>query len=442
MASRRAREREVCKPMDLSLEMSTAIRCRACSQLTPLPGLRLRWTCHGCAASLDVEKVHADTCEGGIRYSFGAYEDVLAQALQAAPGDALGLKEDAYTAPIRFRRADPVCLRCGAALGPPEPGANEIVCACGEHAPVRWADDETRRWDPRIRFVVGDASGWGDSHSESERSGSVCPCRQCGAALELEKRQRTQICEYCGARNLIGDAVYARVFPRPEDHVFYLVYQLDEAARFTVLKKQAEDPDLWEDQAESLDAQLSDDERRRISKPNAYLAVRWARSPSASVRAAGARRLLQLSSRALVVQASDVSALATDPAAEVREIYAREAKLSDAEFQALTGDSDPRVRHAVARRRDTPAEAIARLTRDADVTVRVAVARRDDPPAEALEMLASDAEAKVRLEVARRADAPPKLLASLRRDADAEVAEAAQGNPAYVPGFFARLFGR
>src|SRR5450432_3844324 len=143
--------------MILSLEMRTSIRCNECSVRNPLPGLRESATCVQCGASCDVIAVHANACTGGVTYDFGGYRDCVAESLIEKDGHVLA-EGDGYIIPTRLVRTDAVC-GCGSKLPIPEADAKNVTCAsCKDVVAVRWPDDSTRKWDPRIWCIIGDSN--------------------------------------------------------------------------------------------------------------------------------------------------------------------------------------------------------------------------------------------------------------------------------------------
>lgn len=52
----------------VTLELRVSARCKACSVLTPVPGIRNQLTCRNCAAPINFAKRAEDSREGGLRY--------------------------------------------------------------------------------------------------------------------------------------------------------------------------------------------------------------------------------------------------------------------------------------------------------------------------------------------------------------------------------------
>lgn len=392
--------------MLLTLEMRTSVRCPECKTLTPLPGLRDRVTCISCTATIDVDAVHKTKFVKGVHFAFSSSRDSVLEALLGNDGDALDLIEFEDT-PTAMRRIPAQCTACEALLGPPSASAESIACPkCADAISVRWPDEETRRWDPRLWCVFGDGKDRGGKDrgvapAKSDATATVIHCAGCGAALNPEGKKRTVICAHCDAPNFLPDALWMKLLPRGEDHRVYLLYQLDDA---TLADLYASMPqwlnreqrkialelllsmklELTAERAESLDEALDDHQRRTLAKEplaRALFAV-WAKSDEESRR-----------SIAAAAQA-------------------------------------------------TPPELLLLLARDRLARVRTTVARRAGLSAQLLDALAEDSDAQVRAEIAARPETSPQTLAKLKKDSDEAVREAAKANPsAPASGFFQRLFG-
>jgi hypothetical protein len=178
------------RSMFISLEARIAARCKACSVLTPMPGLRNVLSCRNCAAAIDFAKRATEGRDGGLRYPFGAYYDALAQAaILLSDGQDCKDARDSQGTPVELRRAPPACLVCDAALPVPAQGATEVACPrCADPVAVRWPDDETRAWDPHIHCVVGDGKGRGSVASETRGEGARVACGHCGAPISIATR--------------------------------------------------------------------------------------------------------------------------------------------------------------------------------------------------------------------------------------------------------------
>lgn len=218
--------------MLLGLEMRASVRCKACSVLTPLPGIRNRVSCRNCAAALDFAALASDAREGGVTYPFGGYYDAVAEAaLLLAEGDDCNDARRSQGSPVTLRRAAPTCGACGAALPHPARGTPDVECPqCGDTIAVRWPDEETRAWDPRIYCIINDGKGRGDPPVEQEAEGNYIKCGHCGAptATADGERKRARKCTFCGGLNYLSDAAWLALFPQPEWHRCTLLYQLSE----------------------------------------------------------------------------------------------------------------------------------------------------------------------------------------------------------------------
>ncbi|MEO8698970.1 MAG: hypothetical protein ABI867_02970 [Kofleriaceae bacterium] len=389
--------------MLLSLELKTAIRCPECNVRTPLPGLRLQASCRSCACEMDVQKMHADVRTGGLRYAFGGYYDAVAEALINEEGAELRDAREGQIAPVAVRRLAARCT-CEAVLPVPQEGAHDVICtACGDAAPVRWPDAETRAWDPRAWCVIGDAQGR-QAPTSRALQGSTLPCGQCGAPLPLEGRRRTVTCTHCTNANFIADAAWVALYPQPEKHRCFLLYQIEDETDYLA--------NLFDGNAYSLEAGVQ------------------ARAKAASLRR-------KERTRAARVEAA-LTGTGTIELDVLQELARRD--LSDAQAASI----DARARHEdKAQVTDaTATRLLARWAVDELIATRV-VAARYLPASETvlIAQLAGMIESKIRETIAARTDVAPELIAKLRKDEDSDVERAAKANPAYQAGFFTKLFG-
>lgn len=195
----------------LALRVQAALAC-TCGEMTPMAGIREMVKCRGC---------------GSLRDAPLPFElrDPLLEAWVRGDG-APGLLRGAWFADgdvYRFERG-PLACACGGPLAWPEAGRYAKCDACGDAVPVRWPDEDVRRWDVRIACVVGDAgvaprkvAGFADG---------VATCVACQAPLAVGTR-RAMACEACGVANFLGDDAWLSLHT---DHAFTLVYQLDDRA--------------------------------------------------------------------------------------------------------------------------------------------------------------------------------------------------------------------
>ena len=296
----------------LVLEMRSEVRCTECRVPTPLAGLRRTVDCTNCAEPLQLLAMLAGRT-GGPRHAFGGYYDALAEALARGEAELHDLRGDPELL-VRLRHTLLECP-CGGALAIPTSGRYVKCDACGDAVPVRWPDDTTRAWEPRLWCVVGDAG---------DRAGGL-DCKACKQPLVRQGRRRALVCAHCGAANYIGDAAWTKLFP---SHPFCLVYKLDAATLATVhaflagkhpgvsrgealvlsarleLERIAAAPvgegtialatvrlllardDLTLHQIEAIDSRLTDAERRQLlrGKLPTVLVRRWATSGIAAMK--------------------------------------------------------------------------------------------------------------------------------------------------------------
>jgi len=395
--------------MQLTLELRASVRCPGCAVMTPLLGPQTAVSCRGCAARIDVAALAADARQGGLRYPFGAYYDAVAEA-------ALLLRDDqpcrdarsSHGSPVALRRlAGPACDACEAPLPWPAAGASELACGCGERMAVRWPDAASRAWDPRLTCVVGGQRAASAEAREPTAEGKVIGCGQCGAPLAgtTQDRRRARTCAHCGALNVLGDAAWLALFPQPEWHRAFLLYELDDE-RLVALH----DALLAHD-----DAYFLDDGPRRALEAGRKAA-----------EAAPRRRRLEAAARG-ELRGARLEGLLEDE------------DLTDEEVARL----DPLLDDA-ARVRIAPKAAPATLRRWAQAAsppIRALVAAHPKAPAALLTRLSRDPEARVRAAAAARPELSAEALAQLRKDPAPEVVAAVRANPSYVPGFWEKLFG-
>jgi hypothetical protein len=183
-----------------------------------------------CAGPIDVAGKIRDAWDGGLTYAFGGYYDAVAESLVYEGEHDLDDARESDGSPITLGKVRHFACHCGAPLEEPAAGAADLRCAkCGDLTPVRWPDESTREWDPRVAYLVGDAGDRGVALRE-KLEGTVVACGGCGAPLVQQARMRVLTCSHCRAENFLSDKVWTKLFPRPESHVFYLVYDLDDDA--------------------------------------------------------------------------------------------------------------------------------------------------------------------------------------------------------------------
>lgn len=392
--------------MRVVLEARTATRCDSCSFLNPLAGLRHQAECLSCAQPIDVAGKIRDGRDGGLTYTFGGYYDAVAESLLYDGEHELEDAGDSHGSPFTVRRVRQAACHCGVPLGEPARAATELRCgSCRDVTPVRWPDERTREWDPRITYLVGDAGDRGVALRQ-KLEGTVVPCGNCGAPLAQQGRQRAVVCTHCQAENFLSDKIWTKLFPKPEDHVFYLVYDLDDEAYADAIAFLSTTTHYFFDDAEAkLLREKADAMKDRV------LAARV--------------------KRALASQEDDA----------IDEVVAR-AIVSrsdlDAETVARVDDRIDAVRRKIVSG-ETSAAFLDRWLASDDADIRAIGARA--AKGAALRVCATDAAPEVRSVIAARADAPAELLAVLRKDPDEGVREKARANASYQPGFFTKLFG-
>jgi len=202
----------------LALEMRTEVRCTECRVATPLAGLRNAVSCANCAEYLNLAVIAAART-GGIAHAFGGHYDAVTEALARGDLELHDARGDQELL-IRLRHTLLECP-CGGALEIPMSGRYVKCAACGDAVPVRWPDEGTRAWDPRLYCVVGDAE---------HRTGGL-DCKACKQPLVRQGRRRALVCTHCSAANYIGDEAWTKLFPSSP---FFLVYKLDAGTLATV----------------------------------------------------------------------------------------------------------------------------------------------------------------------------------------------------------------
>jgi hypothetical protein len=262
------------------------------------------------------------------------------------------------------------------------------------------------RADARLgAYVVGDAADRGVALGQ-KLEGTVVSCGHCGAPLALQGRQRNCVCAHCRSENFLSDAIWTKLFPQPEAHVFYLVYELDDAAQADALAFLVTTGHYFFDEAEKS------------------LLREKVEAVKDLVLAARVRRALE----------SQEDKIDEDVA---RQIFAR----NDLDAETVA-NVDKRLSHKVREVAATGAASaafVAHWLASNDEDIRAVGARFAS--GDALRACATDASREVRAVIASRADTPPELLAALRKDPHDAVRQKARANASYQPGFFTRLFG-
>jgi hypothetical protein len=398
--------------MRIVLRAKTATRCSTCSYLNPLPGLRHQAECVNCAEPIDVAGKIRDSHDGGLSYWFGGYVDTVAEALLYGEGEhELEDMSEGGGSALELRKVERFACHCGAALDAPatDPATKEIRCgSCKDLTPVRWPDAQTREWDPRITFIVGDAGDRGVALKQKVE-GTVVKCGNCGAPLAQQGRQRALVCTHCHAENFLSDQIWTKLFPRPEQHVFYLVYDL------------REEDDAYAEAFAFLSATTHYDFKKAQQK----LIRTKAHEMKPRILAAKVKRVLTN----------------TKDHADLTEDVARAIVARDDLDKATMARIEERLTHAVRNKivsHEMSAPFLHRWLHSQDEDVRAIAARI--AKGDALAKCAADKSVEVRLAVAGRKDAPPEMIAALRKDPNERVRDKARENPAYKPGFFEKLF--
>jgi hypothetical protein len=388
--------------MRVVLQARLDARCETCDIPTPVPGLRHDTVCMHCAKPINIAKLIRDARESGLKYWFGGYCDALAEAiLYDADHD---LADATNSRSLRLRFVKRLACRCGAALEAPAPGAREVRCTqCGDAIPVRWPDAQTREWDPRITYLIGDAGDRGVALRQ-KLEGTVVGCGGCGAPLEQRDKRRALVCSHCKAESFLSDAVWTKLYPDPEAHVFHLVYDLDE--------------DGLADAVASLVVN-----RNYIQRQHYPRIVELHEAMKDRVIAAGVRRALAWPEEKLDVHVALALVARTDLSGDA--IDSIDARLTNDFRDTIEAQATP--------------EFISRWVASEDSATRAIGAKRAGGAD--LEKCAKDPYPRVRAVIARRTDAPPEVIAILRKDGDSEVREHARKNPSFQPGLLTKLFG-
>ncbi len=363
-----------------------------------------------CAEPIDVAGQIRDRFEGGLSYWFGGYVDAFAESLLYGDGEhQVEDMSEGGGSPLTLRKVERFACHCGAALDTPAHAAKELRCtSCEDLTPIRWPDAQTREWDPRITFIVGDAGDRGVALKQKVE-GTVVKCGNCGSPLAQQGRQRALVCSHCQTENFLSDQIWTKLFPRPEQHVFYLVYDL------------GEEDDTYAEAFAFLSATTHYDFKKAQQKV--------IRAKAHEMRP----RILAAKVKRALTNDTDDSDLAEDVA---REIIAR-----DDLDKATMARIEKRMTHAVRSKivnAGMSASFLRRWLRSMDEDVRAIAAHV--AKGDALEKCATDKSVEVRLAVAGRKDAPPEMIAALRKDPNERVRDKARENPAYKPGFFEKLF--
>jgi hypothetical protein len=396
--------------MRVVLEARTATRCSTCRFLNPLAGLRHQAECSNCAEPIDVAGQIRDAYEGGLTYAFGGYYDAVAESLVYQDDQPHELEDgrESSGSPFTLRKVPHFACHCGTPLDTPAPGAADLRCSrCGDASPIRWPDDRTREWDPRITYLVGDAGDRGVK-IRPKLEGTVVGCGNCGAPLDRDGRQRVVICTHCRSENFLSDQILTKLYPRPESHSFYIVYELDDEAYADAFVFLASTTHYGFE--ESQEKFIRDKTRAMKDR------ILAARVKRAITNESDDSRIEEEVARAIVAR-SDLDA---------ETVERLDERLSDSVRRKIVSDK-------------TSAAFLGRWLASDDDDVRAIGARA--AKGDALRACATDASPRVREIIAARADTPAEILAALRKDPDDDVREKARANASYQPGFFTRLLG-
>jgi len=395
--------------MKLALEMRASVRCEACSTLTPLPGVRNRMSCRNCAAPLDFAARAADAREGGLRHPFGGCFDAVAEAaLLLSEGDDCRDARRSQGTPVALRRAMPTCRACDAALPLPPEGSTDVACPqCGDIVAVRWPDEETRSWDPRLHCVIGDGKGRGDAPTPQPSEGVYIKCGHCGAptATAEDERTRARRCTYCGGVNYLSDEAWLALFPEPEWHRCTLLYALTPRDVFAMA--------TWIER-ETNKYFLDEAKKQEVAATKARM---WAE----------ARAELLAAARRGQATPDELEALSRDPELTEEEASVVDSALSEEARRALGPDA------AIA--------LVRRFARSSAPELRALLARHPNADSTTLATLAGDPDEAVRLAVAAHPATTTDVLRGLRKDPSEAVVEAVKNHPRYEPSFLEKLFG-
>ena len=393
----------------VTLELRVSVRCDACSVLTPMVGIRSIVSCRNCAARIDFVAKVKDSRDGGVRYPFGGYYDALAEAaLVLKDGEDCHDARDSQGSPTALRRvAAPVCLSCDRQLPIPDKGTTALRCGgCGDAVGVRWPDDETRSWDPRISCIVGDGLHSQHETREARTQGTLISCGQCGAPLTGDQtdRRRARTCTHCSAVNYLGDAAILALFPQPEWHRSFLVYDVTDELHRTLYK--------------------------RFTGKGSHYSIEDDRL--AELEAAHAKALVEHRGETI----AEIARGEASP--EELEHFATDRALTADEAAAIDSVLDEDQRERLAKTAVAPL--VQRWITSPNVDTRERAANNPALGVDALVKLAEDPDAVVRIAAAGRSELPKEVLARLRKDANSEVVRAVKQNPSYKPGFFEKLF--
>ena len=433
--------------MMVSIEMRASCVCPHCNVRNPLPGLRTALDCHSCARAIDLAEILDEDRTGGARYHFGAYYDVLAEAVVLLDeGSPCHDNLSAGNATKMFKRMP----RCGVCRSPLPLDAlvaaigGLVACTvCREGVAVRAPDAETRAWDPRLAFVVGDGRGRGTELPASASEGKTVPCDRCGGPLEPDGARRTLLCKSCGVHSFLGDAVWRKLNPTPERLAFFLVYDVDAALELQLFQLLAPGESSHDDTVGShygLKGAALDRIRTRVDH-----AAAGARAAEVAMTLSGTAPIDAPHAQALVGRSDLTAPEACTVDARLDDMtrvgLAVSASLADAFVDLWARSPNVDLRAALVRRPALARHVIAALALDAEPRVRASLASRADLDAGLLETLATDSDAGVRAAIASRGDVPAELLARLREDPAPDVVACVKANPNYEAGFFEKILG-
>lgn len=423
--------------MIVGIKTSDDYFCENCDGKNRLNGLRLRHRCSQCGEVQDLAAQRRKQYDGGLRYYYGVWYDVLSQAMvAAAEGEEL---HDG------FIKCLPCCLGCKATFEEGElfRGAEvgAVTCrSCGRATPVRPANEGDRAYDPRIDLVVNDP---GDLPVEKTAStsaqGVVIHCMTCGSVLPAAGQQRSVVCQYCGNANEVPELDWPVRFEGRGTHWFFLVAKVDDLRLVEAYQAVLRGYKMWkvEDVAKRVE----------LERQLGACLERWTMTEVTRLLAGdlgGEGRWQQLvevlGGQGVGPEACRMVMDACGPDQQIALVNT--ATIAPALVATLSRARDAGVRRVVAGRAVLPDDLAIALAGDPDEDVLEVLARRASLPDRAQPLLAMSMSSRVLASLARNRVTGVEILERLGKHPDPSVAAAARENERYPRGLLGRLVHR
>jgi|GEM_PF-5653138 len=192
--------------------------------------VRIRVSCPDCGSRVVVNRfTHRAHCACGGSKKL-KWKTILSDLLARVDRVAMGSHERAGSyawAHIDLWKRGVACPACKRAVGSEELDAalddGGYTCPCGVRTLLRRAPHNLVQIDARLHAIFGEGTPWSDKRHTEATTTMEATCAECGASLETGNEREVH-CGYCGADNVLSDAIWDRLHPAPtKAEVWYLV---------------------------------------------------------------------------------------------------------------------------------------------------------------------------------------------------------------------------